>query len=295
MAKKRLLITGGSGFIGRNLREGLSSQYDILAPGHKELDLLDDEAVRQYLRGHPVDAVIHGATTPGHRNAKNVENLAYKNIRMFFNIARNADCYGKMIQLGSGAEYDMRHYLPKMTEDYFGRHVPVDEHGFSKYVCSQYAESAGRIVNLRLFGVFGKYEDYEIRFISNAICKALTGRAITLKQDRRFDYLFVEDLAPIVAHFIENDASRKTYNATPDEAVSLRTLAELVREVSGKKVDIVAAAPGLGTEYSGDNGRLRAEIPGLRLTPIREAVRRLYAWYAENAHAIQEEALLADK
>jgi len=44
----RILITGGSGFIGRNLAEQLASTYEVLAPSSAELDLLKEQAVREY-------------------------------------------------------------------------------------------------------------------------------------------------------------------------------------------------------------------------------------------------------
>ena len=53
------------------------------------------------------------------------------------------------------------------------RKVARDAYGFSKYICAQHIERADRIVNLRLFAVFGAYEDYTVRFISNACCRAL--------------------------------------------------------------------------------------------------------------------------
>jgi GDP-L-fucose synthase len=294
--RKRLLITGSNGFIGKNLCELLRGRYDILAPKRQELDLIDDEAVRQYLRTHPVDVVVHSATTPGHRNAASVPNLAYRNLRMFFNLARNADCFDKILHVGSGAEFDMRYYTPRMREEDFDRHVPVDEHGLSKYVCTKYAEATTeRVVVLRPFGVFGKYEDFEIRFPSNAICKALYGRPITIRQNRRFDYLYIDDFAPIIEHFVEHEAKYRSYNITPDETVELKQIAEMVRELSGQALDIRIAQPGMGVEYSGDNARLHAEIPGLRFTPMREALARLYAWYAKQKHTIPEAALLVDK
>jgi len=37
----KILITGGSGFIGKNLVESLSRKYDIDAPAHSDLDFLD--------------------------------------------------------------------------------------------------------------------------------------------------------------------------------------------------------------------------------------------------------------
>jgi UDP-glucose 4-epimerase len=295
VARTVVLITGGSGFIGRNLVESLKGKYEILSPNRQELDLLDDQAIRRYFIDHHIDVVVHSATTPGHRNAKPVADLALRNQKMFFGLARNRDRYGKLIFLSSGAVYDMRHYLPNMKEEYFDTHVPVDEHGFSKYVCAKYIEEADKIVELRLFGVFGKYEDYEIRFISNAICKVIMGLPITIKQNRTFDYLYVEDLATVVDHFIMHDAQYKTYNVTSGEARDLRSLAEIVSLTSGEETEILIKEEGWGMEYSGDNSRLRESLPHLHLTPLSRSIPSLYAWYENNRHVINKALLLVDK
>ncbi len=290
-----VLITGGSGFIGKNLIESLSRTHHILAPTRQELDLLDDQAIDDFFSRQTVDVVVHAATTPGHRNAPPVPDLAVRNLRMFFGLARNCHRFGKMIFLSSGALYDMRHYVPKMKEEYFDVYVPADEHGFSKYICAKYIERTNRIIELRLFGVFGKYEDYGIRFISNAVCKSIMGLPVTIKQNRRFDYLYVEDLAQIVEHFIGCDAEHKTYNVSPDQAVELKSLAEMVRQVSGKQSEIIIGQEGLGIEYSGDNGRLRKSLPHLRLTPFSQSIPSLYSWYDHNRHLIEKDRLLVDK
>ena len=65
-----VFVTGGSGFIGRNLVEALGDEYDILAPSHAELELLDEEAVATYLNRHRVEVVVHCAVRPGHRAAR---------------------------------------------------------------------------------------------------------------------------------------------------------------------------------------------------------------------------------
>lgn len=292
----KVLVTGGSGFIGRNLLESpLAKKYQLLAPRHAELDLLDEDAVSGYLKDGRFDVVVHSATKPGHRNAKEPGKVLYENTRMFFNLARNAGQFKKMIVIGSGAIYDMRHYQPKMGENYFDAHVPADEHGLCKYVCGKYIEKADNITDLRVFGIYGKYEDYAIRFISNMICKALYDLPLTVKQNRRFDYLFVDDLMPVLEHFIANEPGHKAYNVTPDNSVELLDLARMVLRVASKDLPVKTAQPGFGPEYSGDNARLRCEIKGLSFTPAEAAIKKLYAWYAANKKSINRELLLSDK
>ena len=291
----KILITGGSGFIGKNLVEYFSKRHEVSAPSHKELELADDDAVRDYFKNHTIDTVIHAAVRPDHRNAIDPSNQLYINSRMFFNLARNADRFKKMIFLNSGLVYDQRHYLPKMKEEYFDAHVPADEAGLSKYMAAKYIEKTGGITELRIFGVFGKYEDYAIRFISNAICKTLFDLPITLKQNRRFDYVYIDDLTPVIEHFMSESSADGAFNVTPDEAVELKTLAEKVRRISGKDVPIIIKNDGMGVEYSGDNSRLKKEISGLKFTPIDEAIKKLYDWYAVRKDSINKEFLQTDK
>jgi GDP-L-fucose synthase len=290
-----ILITGGTGFIGKNLTEHLSKNHSVAAPRHSELELLDENAVKKYLKKNNIDVVIHSAVKPGHRNAKEPSNQLFSNTRMFFNILRNAGQYKKMIFIGSGAVYDMRAYQPKMKEDFFDTSVPADEHGFSKYLIAKHIEQINNCVELRIFGIFGKYEDYAIRFISNAICKTLFDLPITIRQNRRFDYLYIDDLMPVVDHFIGVQGKYPAYNVTPDASIDLYSIAEKIRARSGKDVEIVVAEPGLGIEYSGDNARLRGEIPGLNFTPLDQAIDRLYDWYQSNVHLLDRNKLLVDK
>jgi GDP-L-fucose synthase len=293
---KKILLTGGNGFIGKNIKESyLANKYEITAPKSSELNLVDTEQVDKYFENNEFDIVIHAAGKPGHRNAKDTSNLFYTNTKMFFNLTRHSDKYNKFINLGSGAIYDMRHYKSKINEDYSGTFIPIDEHGFTKYVCGKYIENTKNIIDLRIFGIFGKYEDYAIRFISNAICKTLFDMPITIKQNRNFDYLFVEDLMPILGHFIENDAKHNAYNITPHNSIELLELAKLIKEISGKNLTISTNQTGMGLDYSGDNTRLCSEIKNIKFTNYSDAINKLYQWYTDNIQIVNKDLLLLDK
>lgn len=293
---KTILLTGGNGFIGRNILESfLVEKFQIEAPSSRELNLVDERSVQQYFASHHPDIVIHGAVKPGHRNAKDSNNLFFANTRMFFNLERYSASYEKMLVIGSGAIYDNRSYRSKMKEEDWQANIPVDEHGYCKYVCEKVIENSKNIYDLRVFGVFGKYEDYAIRFISNAICKSLFDLPITIKQNRKFDYLYVDDLMPVLDWFITNTPNYKSYNVTPDHSISLFDLALMVREVSGKQsLPIIVAGEGMGLEYSGDNSRLRAEC-NIQFMVIESAVQKLYHWYESQQGCLEKRLLLIDK
>lgn len=291
----RIFLSGGSGFTGRNLLELMRDRYEILAPEHKDLELLDEDAVSAFIKNNKIDVVIHAAIKPLHRNAKDCSDLVKNNLRMFYNLARNSAFFKKMIYIGSGAVYDMRYYQPRMKEEYFDNHVPWDDTGLHKYAIAKYIEKSVNIVELRIFGLFGKYEDYVIRFISNMICKAIFDLPLTMRQNRKLDYFYTDDLPQVVEYFMEEDSLYKAYNVTTDAGIELFQLARLVLKISGKDLPVIVARDGMGVEYSGDNSRLRHEIPYLKFTPMEEAVKKMYNFYFSNRHNLDKNLLLVDK
>ncbi len=293
---KKILVTGGTGFLGKNIAESyLTDLYELHVPPRTELDCSDDTSVSNYFSKQSFDVIIHSAAKPGHRNAADTASLLLTNSRMIFNLLKYNDRWEKFLNMGSGAIYDMRHYQPKMKESYFGTFIPADEHGYNKYIFGKYLPSQEGVYDFRIFGIFGKYEDYAIRFISNAICKAIFDLPITLRQNRKFDYLYVDDLMPILEHFIENSPADRSFNITPDNSIELLDLANIVKSVSGKPISIEVKEDGLAAEYSGDNTLLHSTIKSLRFTPIAAAIEKLYTWYLLNINRLDKNLLLTDK
>lgn len=293
--KKKILLTGGNGFIGKNIQESfLAEKYEITAPRSFELNLIDTDCVDEYFKDKTFDVVLHAGCKPGHRNAKDPTNLFYSNLRMFENLERHKDKFGKLINFGSGAIYDISKNNSNVKEEDIFKNMGKDDHSFCKYVEHKLIENLDNFIDLNIFGIFGKYEDWEIRFISNAICKAMYGFDITLRQNRRFSYLFVEDLMPILEYFIENKPKYNSYNIVPPEPVELVQIAELVKKVSGNDISIKVANDGYGLDYYGDNSRLISEVD-CKFTKMEDSIKMLFAYYESRKEIIKKELLLTDK
>jgi len=295
----RVLVTGGSGFIGRHLVKAVSAEHEVLFPSHGELDLTDAEAVRHWLHAHDVDAVVHSAVKPGHRNAADVTKLTEVNLRQFFSLVRCRAAFERFVVLTSGAVYGAQRSIINVPEEALGEVVPTDDHGFSKYIESLWLAQDANAVELRPFGVYGPGEDYAIRFVSNACCKAVLGMPITLRIDRIFSYVWVDDLASLAGRALlgEGDGGLPpgAYNVVPDETASLRAIADLIVTVHGEDIPVVVGEAGLGLEYSGRNDRLHEVLPGLAWTDLRAGVERLYAHYAARRDELDRGPLLVDK
>lgn len=289
----KLLITGSKGFIGKNLAEWFQNQYVIKAPGRKELDLLDSSAVERYLEKERFDIIIHAANTNNTRNTSvTSEEVLDRNLRMYFNLERCNAYYGRMYYFGSGAEYDMQHYIPDMGEEYFGVNIPHDAYGFSKYIMSKVSERESNIYDLRLFGVYGKYEEWERRFISNAICRALKGKSITIQKNVYFDYLWIDDLCRIMEWFLKNEPAYKQYNVCRGSRIDLYYLACMIREILDLDCEIIVREQGWKPEYTGNNKRLLKEIGDFPFTGFQESICRLCEFYKAQIHMIDESKLI---
>jgi GDP-L-fucose synthase len=290
----KVLLTGGSGFIGRNLLESLGSRYTMVAPTSAQLNLLDQNSVREFLRAGQFDVILHTATTRSNRRMGAAPDLLDRNCRMFFNLALDRSLYGKMLHLGSGAEYCRAGLPARVSEDYFDTYIPTDAYGFSKYLCSKHAQTTDNLYVLRLFGVFGKYEAWDVRFISNACARVVKGLPIVIRQDVRFDYLYVSELAELLAWFLEHDPRHKVYNVCRGEAFPLLELAGMVAAASGRNPDIIVRNPAMGPEYSGDNTRMLSEIGGSCMRQMNACIRELYQWYEAHADQFGVEQLTFD-
>lgn len=292
----KILLTGGSGFVGKNVKEYLVQKgYSIYAPSSKELDCMDEEAVKEHLLSEHYDVVLHFAVY-GNSINKSVDaaKILQCNLQMFHNFAKCSELYGKMIYTGSGAEYNKKYPIQMVKEMELQNHaIPSDQYGLMKYTANQIIECSHNIYNLRLFGIFGKYENWKVRYISNLCCKSLKGMPLSLRKNCYFDYLWIDDFCHMVEKFMKLDHPMyHTYNAVRGEKIDLYTLANIVNEVSETPQKIIVCKEGLANEYTANNDRILYEMPDMVFTDIKDAVRQLYLWYKQRQELIDEYALI---
>ena len=96
---KKILITGGNGFLAKSFFEVFKQGYTVTALHRNELDCNDPGAVFNYLKNNRFDVIIQGATydaAPKDSPKDPTLVLGY-NLRMFFNLVRCSDYFGKLI------------------------------------------------------------------------------------------------------------------------------------------------------------------------------------------------------
>lgn len=281
--KKKIFLTGGSGVLGQNCLNCLSNQYEILSPTRKELELSNASSVASYMKSSRWYAIIHAANVGGTRvSPKPDSDYFYENLKTFYNVFDQRKLAKKFIQLGSGAEYGRPLSYPKITEEQLGKKIPCDGYGFSKLICAQLLKqlSPKEAVNLNIFSLCAPGENYKIRFISNAITRALCGLPIVIKQDIKFNYLFIEDFIKILVQFIEKDASFSHYNLGSPNYLFLSEIAEIIRDILGTNTTIEVEKPAPDYEYTCSIERLKEFLgPNFFFTPFKESIEKMITFY----------------
>lgn len=292
-----ILITGSNGFIGSHLKEYLQKQYPqyiLFTPSHNELDLVDECAVDEYMLSHTVDIIIHAANRGGGRDTMDIKNSTEYNLRVFFNIAKYEKNVQKIISFGSGAEYGKHKPIIDAREEDYLHFLPLDEYGFYKSITSHIIEKSDRMVQLRIFGAYGEYENYRFKFISNAIVKNLLYLPITINKNVYFDYIYIDDLLYMIDYVIHHEMKEKIYNISKGKKIDLITLAHHINSISDYQSEIIVINDGLNNEYTANNQKIVNEIGAFEFTSHAEAIRKMRHYFQSQLSTLDVKMIKKD-
>lgn len=283
MYSMKILLLGSSGFIGKNFSEYIApyGAYRLYTPGRSELDLLNGSEVEKYLEQLQPDVVVHAAVcrNPKYFPASSPLPELEQDLRMFYNLERCSHLFGKMLYFGSGAEYDKTRDIVSVSETDGGNGVPGNSYGLAKYVIGKEIEHSRNIYNLRVFGLFGKYENWRTTFISGACCKVVKKLPITIRQNVLFDYMYIDDFCKIIQWFIDHTPLFHTYNITTGRKNDLLSIANMIKEVAQADVPIYVCRTGVANEYTAKNDRLISEVRDITFTDLNNAIADLLQYY----------------
>jgi UDP-glucose 4-epimerase len=299
----RVLVTGGSGFIGSHVVDKLKARghepviYDLRpSPWHERgaVDtrlgsITDREALERAL--HSCDAVAHLAAVADvndvHASPEDAERVNARGTVAVLEAARRAGVkrlvYASTIWVYSDSQDEA------VDEDTL---LPAPSHLYTstklagELYCKAYQELYGIDYTILRFGIPYGPRAREAAVVPAFVNKAFAGQPLTLagdgSQSRRFVY--VEDLADGVALGLNDVATNRVYNLASDENVTIKQIAETVQSLIGD-VEIVhtPARPG---DFGGKivcSARAERELGWTAATPFVEGVRRYVEWRREQA------------
>lgn len=280
----KILLTGKTGFIGRNIQEMNNGKDEWFAPNSRELDVSNEAQLGHYILKHKISKIVHTAVFNHHNFAPQEE--LYRNVQMTMNMHKVASAVDRVIILGSGAEYAKEYDIVKVKEEEIGKHIPTSVYGLSKYLQQMIIGQSANLYNLRLFGVYGPYEDWKKRFISNLCCKAMFDLELTIRQNARFSYLSVADLVTSIDIVLHSPKIQyHDYNVVPIDSISLLEIANMVNDIAEKKLPIRLFEPGFQKEYTGSGERFQTEFSPC-FQDYKTGIAQLYQWYLDHKNQI---------
>ena len=305
---KKIAVLGAGGFVGRSLTEYFSADgnsFEVIPVTRKQVDLLDASGVCEFIKSSRPDAVINCASCGGSRkNGYNDgDDVADKNFRIYENVENALGGLPETVHIifGSGAQYDKSRPLVKVSESEIGARIPKDAYGLGKLRIAEHVAKSGRENTFMpvIFGLFGPYEDYTYKFISNACAKVLLGMDIVINRNVKFDYLYIDDFCRIIKLLIADAFEGKKlphriFNITPTVPVTLECIGGIVKKISGKNPDVTILNGGMGPEYTGDNSFLLENLGGFGFLDCEESVARLYRNLEERLPGLDAESVRAD-
>ena len=269
----KILITGGSGFIGRSLVKALNQEYDVFAPSSKELDITNSYDVEKYLQNKYFDWIIHCAIDGGRRTSTDNGDVAYNNVKMFFNLMNNKSRFGKLINFASGAEFDRMSAINNNTND-LDNSYPTDPYGMSKNIISRIIQDCRNCYNFRVYGVFGADED-DTRFIKSNIKRYKNAQNLEIHQQKAFDFFYIEDLITIIKYYINNPKYPLDYDMdlVYQQKYKLTDIGNIINNLSAYKVKAEASDYREAPSYLGSNLGIPLDI---ELVGLEEGIKRVY-------------------
>ena len=322
LENKRILITGGAGFIGSNLVEKFLAQgnevvvLDNFSTGKREnLVPFSDNKSFKLIEGDirnisdcqkaldGVEYVLHEAALGSvPRSVKDPMTSTAVNILGFVNMlyAASQAKVKRFVYAASSSTYGDSKTLPK-KEDVIGK--PLSPYAITKYVNELYAENFHNLygidtIGLRYFNVFGRRQDPHGAYaavIPKFVISLLRHEPVIINGDGSFsrDFTYIDNVlqANELALLTENPQAVNTvYNTACGSRTTLNELFEYLKAELSKIDPIVANAEALhGAERSGDIPHSLADISkaskllGYQPTHnVQQGLHECCKWYAEN-------------
>lgn len=249
--KKKVLITGATGFIGANLvrrllKEGFEVHITTRKSSNKwriddvlsdvvdhELDLSDAEAVKNLISRMKPDIIFNLAIYGGYPAQSDTQKIIETNFIGAVNLIDACESidYECFVQVGSSSEYGRK--KEKMCESLLLE--PINAYGVSKAAASLYTQYIAKehdkpIVIVRPFSPFGYFEQ-PTRLIPTLIKNCLSNQDPELASPSSVrDFIFVDDLIDAFMLVIKNANNIKgeIFNIARGEQKSVEEVAKLV-------------------------------------------------------------------
>ena len=310
LTRKRILVTGGNGFLGRHLLRRLRGAgcERLIAPRSSECDLTRDADVRRLLERERPEVVVHLAAVVGGigANRKQPGSFFYKNLMMGVQLVEAAREYGveKFLAVGTICSYPKFTPVP-FREEHLWDGYPEETnapYGLAKKMLlvqlqayrQQYGFNGDNVLLVNLYGPGDNFDLETSHVIPALIRKCVEARqrgdAVlpvwgTGRPTREF--LYVEDAARGLHLALERLETSEPVNIGSGQEISIADLAALIARKTGftGKLAFDPNQPDGQPRRCRDVRRAQALRGFEATTALSDGLDRTIAWYEEQRRA----------
>lgn len=305
--ESKIFVAGHRGMVGSSIVRRLQAEgfTQILTRNRSDLDLLDRLAVRRFFEMERPEIVFDAAARVGGiiANSEKPVEFLIENLTIQNNVIQAAADFGaaKLLFLGSSCIYPKLAPQP-ISEDSLltGPLEPTnDAYALAKIagikLCQAYAKQYGKnFISAMPTNLYGPNDNFDLRtsHVLPALirkvheAKASGARSVSVwgTGTPRREFLHVDDLADACLFLLKNYDSPEIVNIGCGEDVSIRELAETIRETLGFDGDLV-----FDTSKPDGTPRKLLNIEKIRSLgwspriPLREGILDAYAWFLQSA------------
>ena len=297
---KTVLVTGGSGFLGKRLSK---QKPEWIYTSSTDCDLEDIRDVKRYLSDIKPDAIVHLAARVGgiKDNAENQASFYIQNTMINTNIIHGAYLLGiprVLSSLSTCAFPDVVERYPFTEEQIFdGAPAKTNfSYGYTKRALhvqtisyrKQYGLNYSTFCPSNIYGPCDHFDTEKSHFIPALISKLIRARdgdTIELwgTGNPKRQQLYVDDLAKIIPTLVEEHNSDIPLIVAPDENLSIREMAGIANKKIEKNIKISYNGNLDGQHRKdGSNKRFLELVGGYEFTSFDVGIEKTIKWYLEN-------------
>lgn len=302
----KIYVAGHRGLVGSAIVRNLQSKgyTNIITRTHKELDLTNQEAVRRFFEEEKPEYVFLAAAKVGGIHANNTypADFIYENLMIECNVIKAAHDYNvkKLLFLGSSCIYPKMAPQP-IKEEYLlsGYLEPTNEaYAIAKIaglkMCQYFKRQYGdNFISCMPTNLYGPNDNFDLQ--NSHVLPALIRKFHEAKIENkpyvevwgtgtpRREFLFVDDMADACVFLMENYDGEETVNIGTGEDITIRELAEIIKEVVGYEGE-------LKFDTSKPDGTPRKLLDVSKLNELGwkykveliDGIKKTYEWFLKN-------------